>query len=82
MKIKFILGGAEARCERRESNGGPGGLPPGKILMITPFRSLENAPFLENLPLSSRASRRPFPENLKTITAVSRVDTLFLNCPI
>ena len=28
------------------------GLPPGKFPMNTPFRSLENAPFLENVPLT------------------------------
>ena len=28
------------------------GLAPGKIFMTTPFRSLENAPFLENVLLT------------------------------
>ena len=46
------IGGAERRCERSEQKWGSGGLPPGKFLMTTPFRSLENAPFLENVPLT------------------------------
>ena len=28
------------------------GLAPGKFFMTMPFRSLENAPFLENVPLT------------------------------
>ena len=32
-------------------NGGPG-LPPGKFSLTTPFRSLENPPFLENVALT------------------------------
>ena len=31
---------------------GSGGLPPGKLFKTTPFRSLENALFLENLSLT------------------------------
>ena len=31
---------------------GVGGLPPGKCFMTRPFRSLENAPFLENVLLT------------------------------
>ena len=47
---KLILGGgAETRSEQREQEWGFGGLPPGKFFMTTPLRSLENAPFLENV---------------------------------
>ena len=48
---KLILGGAETKCEQSEQKSGSRGLPPGKIFMTTPFRWLENAPFLENVPL-------------------------------
>ena len=41
--------GALKQCVRK--NGGLGKLAPGKFFMIMPFRSLENAPFLENVPL-------------------------------
>ena len=36
----------------KRARTGSGGLPPGKFFMTTPFRSLENAPFLENVPLT------------------------------
>ena len=49
--MKFILG-AETRSERSEEKWGSGDLPPGKFFMTTPFRSLENAPFLENVLLT------------------------------
>ena len=49
---EFHIGGAEIRCERSEQKWGSGGLPPRKFFMTTPFRSLENAPFLENVPLA------------------------------
>ena len=49
--MKFILG-AETRSERSEEKWGSGGLPPGKFFMTTPFRSLENAPLLENVLLT------------------------------
>ena len=48
---KFILG-AETRSEQSEGKWGSGGLPPGKFFMTTLFRSLENAPFLENVLLT------------------------------
>ena len=51
---KIHIGGAEMRYERSEEKRGFGGLPPGKFFMTTPFRSLENAPFLENV-LSTEA---------------------------
>ena len=42
-------GGTKRGASKASKNGGPG---PGKFLMNTPFRSLENAPFLENMPLT------------------------------
>ena len=48
----FHIEGAERRCERSEEKWGSGGLPPGKLFMTTPFKLLENAPFLENVPLT------------------------------
>ena len=36
----------------KKKKWGSGGLPPGKLFMTTPFRSLENASFLENVPLT------------------------------
>ena len=47
-----IGGGAQAKFERSEQKRGSGGLLPGKFFMTTSFRSLENAPFLENVPLT------------------------------
>ena len=44
--------GAETISERSEKELGSGGKPPGKFFMTTPFRSLENAPFLENVLLT------------------------------
>ena len=46
------IGGAERSSERSEEKWGSGGLPPGKFFMTTPLRSLENAPFLENVLLT------------------------------
>ena len=45
MRSKCIFDEAETKCERSEQSWGSGGLPPGKILVATPFRLLENAPF-------------------------------------
>ena len=45
------IGGLK-RGASEASKMGSGGLPPGKIFMTTPFRSLENASFLENVPLT------------------------------
>ena len=39
-------------CERCKQKWGSRGLPPGKNFMTTPFRSLENAPFLESVLLT------------------------------
>ena len=55
--MKFILGGGLKRGASEVSKKGGlgfglGGLPLGKFFMTTPFRSLENAPFLENMPLT------------------------------
>ena len=47
-----IGGGAETRSEQSEKKWVSGGLAPGKFLTNTPFRSLENAPFLENVLLT------------------------------
>ena len=49
---KFILGELKRGASEASKNGGPGGLPLRKFFMTTPFRSLENAPFLENVPLT------------------------------
>ena len=46
------IGGAGTRSERGEEKWGSGGLPLGKFFMTTPFGSLENAPFLENVLLT------------------------------
>ena len=51
------IGGADTGSERSEQKLGSGGLPPGKSFLTTPFRSLENAPFLENLPLKEAQDR-------------------------
>ena len=51
--IELILGGGLKRGASEARKGeGPGGLPQGKFFMTTPFRSLEKAPTLENVPLS------------------------------
>ena len=42
-------GGVETRLEPSEQNRGPGGLPLEKSFETTPFTSLEDAPFLNNL---------------------------------
>ena len=47
-----IGGRAEMRCDRSDEKRGPGNLHPEKISMTTPLRSLENAPFLENVLLT------------------------------
>ena len=44
--------GAERRSEVSEEKWGSGGLPAGKLFKTTPFRSLENAPVLENVLLT------------------------------
>ena len=46
------IGGAETRRERSEQKRGSGGLGPEKFFMTAPFRSLENAPVLENVLLT------------------------------
>ena len=49
---KFILeGGLKRGVSEASKHGGPGRAP-GKCLMATPFRSLENASFLETVPLT------------------------------
>ena len=45
VRIKFILGRAEHSYKRSKQNRGSEGLPPGKIVVTTPIRSLENAQF-------------------------------------
>ena len=48
----FMLGGEVKQvCERSKQRWGSGGLPQGNSSTTTPFRSLENAPFFESLPL-------------------------------
>ena len=46
------VGGLERGARGFDEKEGPRGLHPGKLFMTTPFRLLENAPFLENLPLT------------------------------
>ena len=45
------IGGLKQEESEASKNGGPG-LAPGKIFTTTPSRSLENAPFLENVLLT------------------------------
>ena len=49
---KIHIRGLKREASEASKNGGPGGLPPRKFFMTTPFRSLENAPFLEKVLLT------------------------------
>ena len=77
------IGGAETRRERSELKRGSGGLPPGKFFMTTPFRSLENAPFSENLLLTEAKNHHWwgfFQENFSKKSPISQGCILFLSC--
>ena len=79
---KFIFGGgAETECKRSEQKQGSGGLLPGKFFITMPFRSLENAPFLENLPLTEAKDRlwllQPF-----SLTKSTNFSKLFSDGPV
>ena len=65
-------GGAEARCEQNEEKQVLGGLPPGKFFMTTPFKLLENDPFLDSVPWGS------FYENFEIFDLYDIKDTAFL----
>ena len=50
--MKLIFGGGLKRGASEATKMGVRGLAPGKFFMTTPFKSLENAPFLEDVPLT------------------------------
>ena len=58
IRIKFMLGRVEDSYERSEQMRESGGLPPGKVIVTTPIRSLENAQFLEDLPFKGEGHHR------------------------
>ena len=61
----------------KRENGGPGGL---KIFTTTPFRSLENAPFLDNLPLKEATDHNrwwSYQKILKLLSWRTSKDTAF-----
>ena len=69
-KTKCIFYGAENKCERSEQSWGSGGLPPGKILITTPLRLLENALFGRFYHLKKQRSITSdgvLPENLRKL---------------
>ena len=63
--------------------GGPGACPRGKFFMTTPFRSLENAPFLENLPLTEAKHHHwwgSFQQHFEKKSLISQGYISFLSC--
>ena len=74
---EFHIGGAETRCERSEKKWGSGGLPPEKFFMTKPFRSLENAPFLEMTDEKITTNESLSLKILKSLTSMTSKDIAF-----
>ena len=64
----------------KQGKMGVRGLAPGKFFMTTPFRSLENAPFLENVPLTEAkitTNESHALKILKSLTSMTSKDIAF-----
>ena len=73
--------GGRSEMRPKRAKTGVRGLAPGKFFMTTPFRSLENAAFLENVPLTE--AKDPTNEGLsmkilKFLTCMTSKDIPFL----